>query len=533
MEHATSLPDDVVHAQLARIIGSRQFCNAPRLSRFLAYVVEQSLCGRADRLKGYTIGLEVFDKGANFDPQTDTIVRVQARALRQKLDQYYSQDGAHDPVYIAIAKGGYEPTFFVSWNDDIRQRPEGATQVLSSRKPSIAVLPFAQFGPDADHAFLAHGLTERTISNLSRFKDLSVFSGSTTERAKLDRMSVAQMYDLFHPDFVLEGSFCVRADSVETCIELVAAAKDEVIMTDRINVEKMPSDIYTMLDELAARIAARIAVEYGPIGHFARRTGRPGTQARWDTYCWISRYFESGVTLDQIGRQKIKAGLTKAVTQDPESSDAHAALAMLEIESYRAMSATESDRGTLEAAMKHALRAVRLDPESAMAHQSLAIAYFHDRRFVDFRASVARAVMINPGHSDMLATFGICHAALAEWDDAIPMLDRAAALNPLHPGWYRIPKAMFLAMTHTADAAIAELEQSPLPGFYAFHFMLLWFHVEAGDMSAAQFEKDRLLAVAPDVEKLVLRHFETWCLNKAMADRILSAFRKVGLMPSD
>ncbi len=139
MRLVTSLPDEVVQTQLARVIASRQFCNAPRLSRFLTYVVEQCLAGRSDRLKGYTIGLEVFDKDADFDPQTDTIVRVQARALRQKLDQYYAQDGVDDPVYISIAKGGYEPTFFVSWEGE---KPTDSVVAANSRrtnKPSIAV----------------------------------------------------------------------------------------------------------------------------------------------------------------------------------------------------------------------------------------------------------------------------------------------------------------------------------------------------------------------------------------------------------
>ncbi len=89
MKLTTSLPREVVETQLARIVASKQFCNAPRLSRFLTYVVEESLAGRSDRLKGYAIALEAFDKPADFDPQTDTIVRVQARALRQKLDHYY------------------------------------------------------------------------------------------------------------------------------------------------------------------------------------------------------------------------------------------------------------------------------------------------------------------------------------------------------------------------------------------------------------------------------------------------------------
>ena len=122
--------------------------------------------------------------------------------------------------------------------------------------------------------------------------------------------------------------------------------------------------------------------------------------------------------------------------------------------------------------------------------------------------------------------FGICFVRLAEWDEAVPLLDRAIALNPLHPNWYHMPKAMFLVMTKGPNEAIAELEKSPMAGLYAFHFLLVWFHVEAGDMDAALVEKERLLAVAPDIERLSRRYFDKICLCDEIAKRATSAFRK-------
>ena len=58
-----------------------------------AHLVEQALSGRAGELKEYAIGVDVFDRPPSFDPRTDTIVRVQARRLRGKLDAYYARAG--------------------------------------------------------------------------------------------------------------------------------------------------------------------------------------------------------------------------------------------------------------------------------------------------------------------------------------------------------------------------------------------------------------------------------------------------------
>src|SRR5688572_7062793 len=82
-------PPELVRTQLARMLASRAFAGAPSLSRFLSHVVEHTLQGKSDSLKEYSIGVDVFDRGASFDPKIDTIVRVQARRLRAKVEEYY------------------------------------------------------------------------------------------------------------------------------------------------------------------------------------------------------------------------------------------------------------------------------------------------------------------------------------------------------------------------------------------------------------------------------------------------------------
>jgi predicted ATPase len=105
------LPPEPIRAQLARILRSQTFSNAPSLTRFLRHVVEHTLEGKAEELKEYSLGVEVFDRGESFDVRTDTIVRVQARRLRRKLKKYYDAEGQTDPVVIELPKGHYVVTF--------------------------------------------------------------------------------------------------------------------------------------------------------------------------------------------------------------------------------------------------------------------------------------------------------------------------------------------------------------------------------------------------------------------------------------
>ena len=100
-----------IRTQLEKIVGSPDFQNASRLREFLRFVVNEGLDGRADNLKAYTIGIEVFDRPDNFDPITDTIVRVNAGKLRRALERYYLGPGRQDKILISIPKGRYIPVF--------------------------------------------------------------------------------------------------------------------------------------------------------------------------------------------------------------------------------------------------------------------------------------------------------------------------------------------------------------------------------------------------------------------------------------
>tara|TARA_R110002096_G_scaffold108686_7_gene237861 strand:+ start:1735 stop:3360 length:1626 start_codon:yes stop_codon:yes gene_type:complete len=541
MELTTSLPREVIETQLSRIIDSSQFRNAPRLSRFLTYVVDQSLAGRAEHLKGYTIGLEVFDKPDDFDPQTDTIVRVQARALRQKLDQYYSRDGRDDPVHITIAKGSYEPSFFISWDGEKPVDPEDAAPAAGRARPSVAVLPFDDFSQNGDMLFFAHGMTEETIVNLSRFRELSVFSRSTTEKLKADGHSTPRIHEIIGADFILEGSVRIDETAVDVSINLVDATCDEIILTDHFRTVANPHALYRTQDEIALRIAARITDRFGPLGPYAARATRSGHAQYWETYLWISRYHQYSIQLETAARRTIREGLRKTLQRDAGSSDAHAALSLVTADDYAAVpqahgAATSPDNITeaiLDQALDEARLAVDCDPQNAIAYEALAVAHFHRGEHADFRRAADQALRLNPGHGDMLARLGACYGALADWSTALPLLDRAIDLSPLHPGWYRVIRAIGFAMTRGPREAIAEINVVPLPDVVFFHAYLIWFLTEIGDMDAARCEKALLLRRWPGFEDFIAGHLRAWCLDASVIDPARAGWRKVGLNVRD
>lgn len=100
-----------VREQLNRILLSRQFVKAKKKSRFLEFLCEQALSGVAEGVNEYAIGVDIYERGSDFDPQHDSIVRVQAHEIRKSLLAYYAEEGREDRLRIDLPAGGYVPVF--------------------------------------------------------------------------------------------------------------------------------------------------------------------------------------------------------------------------------------------------------------------------------------------------------------------------------------------------------------------------------------------------------------------------------------
>ena len=100
-----------VRAELERILASSAFAKSPRMTRFLKFVVEETLVGNSDRIKESIVAIEVFDRPPDFDPESDSTVRTEASKLRSRLGRYYAEEGQDSTVIISIPKGTYVPVF--------------------------------------------------------------------------------------------------------------------------------------------------------------------------------------------------------------------------------------------------------------------------------------------------------------------------------------------------------------------------------------------------------------------------------------
>lgn len=155
-DHVTK---ELIREELRAVLASRAFRRAARLRKLLSYLVEASLADPAGTLKEYTIATDVFGRPESFDPGKSPIVRVEARRLRSKLDQYYSSEGGGGRVRIELPRGSYLPVFLPTGEPGLWDRPK--------RRTSIAILPFSCLGRTKELGYFSRGLTVELAHGLS------------------------------------------------------------------------------------------------------------------------------------------------------------------------------------------------------------------------------------------------------------------------------------------------------------------------------------------------------------------------------
>ncbi len=114
--------------QIDRLTNSQALHSSESLCKLLRYLAKHALDHPGVPIKEYQIATEVFSRSDNFDPQVDSMVRVQAGRLRQKLAEYYGSDGAEDPVAVELPKGTYVLSFHHKLAPAVRPHSVPATE---------------------------------------------------------------------------------------------------------------------------------------------------------------------------------------------------------------------------------------------------------------------------------------------------------------------------------------------------------------------------------------------------------------------
>jgi TolB-like protein len=246
--------------QLERILSSQALSGSDQLKRLLRLIVERTADGRPDSLKEYNLGLDVFQRPPDYDPKIDPIVRVQARRLRAKLEEYYAGEGAHDPLIIRIPKGAYVPVFQTRTASsssphasNVSRRvglaAAGLVIVLAvpialwltrtslpasaDRERSVTVLPLKNFSNANSQSHIADQAAEILTTELAaKGKGLRVLSRTTASRYRDTASSLPQIAKELGVRWVVEGGVGTEGTRAYLKLRAVDSLTDRKIWAD-------------------------------------------------------------------------------------------------------------------------------------------------------------------------------------------------------------------------------------------------------------------------------------------------------------
>ncbi|MES0827360.1 tetratricopeptide repeat protein [Ruegeria sp. SCP11] len=308
------------------------------------------------------------------------------------------------------------------------------TLISSSKKPSIAVLPFHNLSGEIDQEYFADGVSEDIISALSRNRWLMVIARNSSFAYKGEAIDLKEIGGQLGVRYVLDGSIRKGGNRIRIAAQLIDAASEKQIWSERY--DRVLEDIFAVQDEVTEAIVGAIAPELDKAEQQRATSKKSGNLNAWEIYqrgMW-HLYKRTKEDLMQA-RKRFEA----ALSQDPSLSLAYSGL--VDALYYEVvLGLAESPEENCECALRSARMAVELDPDDAAAHCAMGKARIVGREHENAIPDLKLAIELNP--SLAWAHYGLGAAAvfLGNADQAIPHLEDAIRLSPRdqHMGSYMV-----------------------------------------------------------------------------------------------
>lgn len=466
--------DEVAEA-LQHLLAWPGISRSGQLAKFLDYIVQRKLEGRAQSIKAYSIAVDVFGRPADFDPQSDPIVRVQARRLRGLLAQYYREDGAGDEVRITLPTGRYVPEFLrasqmpdagdteIEAAVDAIAPPQSAAGNLPAawfmlavmtigfailafafstwappeneesrppaliEAPSVLVTDFQSLTGDIADIGMAAGLAVELMNDLSQFEMISVQYGGSSAAPE-------------GSDFVLSGIVRRQAGGLQYSAILTEVVSGSVVWSQAIGLASSEVGRVDLLNHVSDRLSVLLGSPRGPLHRRARALVAEGLPVSGGENLYLCR------VLFDLYRERSTASTAERVLT------CLAALGPGERESGQALAARASVLAEAGGDANVTERLAEAEAALALAVQRAPVSAFvweQRGRFLELtgrhelaEAAYGTALQINPTNTDAIAARARHLALMGRQNSAETLAARLVADTPDPPSWYYFVPAL-------------------------------------------------------------------------------------------
>jgi TolB-like protein len=513
---------DKIQRQLQRILDSQDFQATDRQREFLQFVVTETIAGRRDEIKGYTVATQVFGRGQDFDQATDPIVSIHANKLRRALERYYLVAGQNDPVHIDIPKGTYVPTFqerIAVEAERASSDPEGGQIPFEGSWPCVVILPFKNLTGDPEQNYLGIGVAMELAMELTRYQDIRVLMSNPGGYGKGAQNYVAR--------FVIDGSILKDNTGIKVAVRLIDTATGVHIWGDMHRSGFEAAQMITFEEEVARVVAAKVASESGIIAKTLSLQSRNIPSSDLNTYEAFLRYYEFNLDFSAETFLRAFKALKIASAREPECGLVWSMLGRLYAVNY---SLELLDLETpIEDAVAFAMRGVKLEPANQRVRLIMAYVLLFKNEIAAGLAETERALALNPNSLIFLENIGYLMTLLGDWKRGPALIKQAIKLNPYYS--IVVHYALWVDWIRQED-----YDQAYLESLNFNNPMLFWDPLMKaaslgllGRIAEGEQAIEHLLKLKPDFPtrgRVLIKHYIKF---ENIAERLIDGLRKVGL----
>jgi len=463
-----------------------------------------------------------------YDAVTNTIIK-----LRKAL-----QDDARQPRYIAtIPKMGYQLIATITYPDNDDQPPGAAILVTSEtlagaqherpswslRKksmamtalaailafslvwlwpvdtnnngelPSIVVLPFENLSDDPKQEYLADGITEDIITDLSRLSNILVIASNTSYKYKDRQVTPEEVGTDLSVEFVLKGTIRQLGHEVRVNVQLVNAKTGFNTWAQRY--DRKVTEVFAVQDEVTHSIVRTLAVKLTNKEKYRLAQRATDNLKAYDFFQEGQRNYKMAT---KESHEQARVMYSKAIELDPDYGRAYGAQAVTLAADFR-RGWTDSPIETLDRALELAKKAVTLDDSTPQTHFALGFVYFTRKEFDNAEKAAMQAISIAPNYADGYGLLALIKSYTGQPKKSIELNNKAIRNNPYYSYEYLVSYGMAYYRLGDYDVAITLLEdgQQRNQNSVPIKLILAASYVKANRLNDARWIAEEIQALSP------------------------------------
>ncbi len=392
-------------------------------------------------------------------------------------------------------------------------------------KPSIAILAFKTLSGDLDTEFLADGMVEDLITELSRDPLLFVIARNSSFAYKGSNRSIVEIGEELGVRYVLQGSLRKSGDRIRLSVQLIDAKDDVHVWAERM--DRTIDDVFAVQDELTAVINSKLL---NRIANLAYEQSRRFDPAKLDAYQLTNQAY---VLSRKTTRADIEEGLElvkRALELDPEYGRAHMVHSWMLLHRAGTVAYSDDPVADFTAAQAAARRAIELDERDFWGYAALGASHLWlgrpDLALPMLEKSIAQA----PSNADALAFHGLSLSVIGDYETALDEIEKAVRLNPMHPDWYLMGLGRVFYLLDRFEEAAFKLNQlaDRKAEYLSAQLMLIASLIAAGEEKEAKRHADDLLDERPGFTLHVMTGL-IFFLNQQERDLFQERLLKAGI----